>query len=142
MIKKMFPNSNHLFEIEFDKVDDEVIMNLKNYIIDKIQMNSVVFKTISTSDITLTNLMVQDRTREFYFCDIAHVDDEDLSEFGTYSSSLSKIPKNLKYYQVYQGNKENTDPETHEPILKPIFIIKLFQNGELIFDPEFDPMFL
>jgi hypothetical protein len=105
MIKKMFPNSNHLFEIEFDKVDDEVIMNLKNYIIDQIQMNSVVFKTISTSDITLTNLMVQDRTREFYFCDIAHVDDEDLSEFGTYSSSLSKIPKNLKYYQVYQGNK-------------------------------------
>ena len=35
--KKMFVNSNHLFQIEFDEIEDAVIQNLKKYIINSIE---------------------------------------------------------------------------------------------------------
>ena len=117
---------NELFEIEFDKLSDETIDELKRFIVEK-------FPEIIENKCKNEKILVQDRTREYYFCDILHYDnDNDTSEFGSY---INVIPKNIKYYQVYKTDKEN------EEELIPIFIVKLFENGEIILNPEFDPLF-
>jgi len=117
---------NELFEVEFDKVSDKSIEEFKAFIVEKFP------DMIDKFDCRNKKILVQDRTQEYYFCDILHCND-DTSEFGSY---VNMIPNNLKYYQVYKVD-EDDDKE-----LIPIFIIKLIQNGDVILNPEFDPLFL